>query len=117
MGPRSVSTASTSWSSARPTTRPRSSARQRDPGGDHGLRGPLLHLRHEDPAGRRDDQEGRRCGQGLRHPAHGQGRKITREQVQEIARTKQEDLNANDIEAAEKIIAGTARSMGITVEG
>jgi large subunit ribosomal protein L11 len=43
--------------------------------------------------------------------------KITREQVQEIARTKQEDLNANDIEAAEKIIAGTARSMGITVEG
>jgi len=43
--------------------------------------------------------------------------KITREQVQEIARTKQEDLNANDIDAAEKIIAGTARSMGITVEG
>src|SRR5690554_1974095 len=37
---------------------------------------------------------------------------ISREQVQEIARTKQEDLNANDIEAAEKIIAGTARSMG-----
>ena len=42
---------------------------------------------------------------------------ITRAQVQEIARTKAEDLNANDIEAAEKIIAGTARSMGITVEG
>ena len=43
--------------------------------------------------------------------------KITREQVREIARTKAEDLNANDIEAAETIIAGTARSMGITVEG
>ncbi|MGC5627388.1 50S ribosomal protein L11 [Georgenia sp. Z1344] len=42
---------------------------------------------------------------------------ISREQVQEIARTKAEDLNANDIEAAEKIIAGTARSMGITVDG
>ncbi|MGO1174280.1 MAG: 50S ribosomal protein L11 [Actinomycetaceae bacterium] len=42
---------------------------------------------------------------------------LSREQVQEIARTKQEDLNANDIEAAEKIIAGTARSMGITVDG
>ena len=35
----------------------------------------------------------------------------------QIAETKQPDLNANDIEAASKIIAGTARSMGITVEG
>ena len=41
---------------------------------------------------------------------------LSREQVQEIARTKQEDLHANDIEAAETSIAGTARSMGITVE-
>ena len=41
---------------------------------------------------------------------------LTREQVREIASTKLEDLNANDIEAAEKIIAGTARSMGINVE-
>ena len=43
--------------------------------------------------------------------------KVTMDQVREIARTKQEDLNANDVEAAAKIIAGTARSMGITVEG
>jgi large subunit ribosomal protein L11 len=42
--------------------------------------------------------------------------KLTRQQVREIAEQKQPDLNANDIEAAEKIIAGTARSMGITVE-
>ena len=42
--------------------------------------------------------------------------KLTKEQVREIATTKQPDLNANDIEAASKIIAGTARSMGITVE-
>ena len=41
--------------------------------------------------------------------------KVTRKQVEEIARTKFEDLNANDIEAALKIIEGTARSMGITV--
>jgi large subunit ribosomal protein L11 len=41
--------------------------------------------------------------------------KITREQVREIAQTKMPDLNANDLDAAEKIIAGTARSMGITV--
>jgi large subunit ribosomal protein L11 len=42
--------------------------------------------------------------------------KVTWDQVREIAETKKEDLNANDIEAASKIIAGTARSMGITVE-
>ncbi|MCV7252389.1 50S ribosomal protein L11 [Mycolicibacterium fluoranthenivorans] len=42
--------------------------------------------------------------------------KVTWDQVREIAETKKEDLNANDIDAAAKIIAGTARSMGITVE-
>ncbi|CAL8899223.1 50S ribosomal protein L11 [Kocuria tytonicola] len=41
--------------------------------------------------------------------------KITMDQVREIAETKKEDLNANDIDAAAKIIAGTARSMGIEV--
>ena len=43
--------------------------------------------------------------------------KLTSSQVEEIAQTKMEDLNANDVEAASKIVAGTARSMGITVEG
>ena len=42
---------------------------------------------------------------------------MTQAQVREIAQTKMPDLNATTIEAAEKIIAGTARSMGITVEG
>jgi large subunit ribosomal protein L11 len=42
---------------------------------------------------------------------------ISRDQVREIAQTKLADLNANDLDAAEKIIAGTARSMGITVNG
>lgn len=42
--------------------------------------------------------------------------KISWDQVREIAETKKEDLNANDVEQAAKIIAGTARSMGITVE-
>ncbi|MEU4227371.1 50S ribosomal protein L11 [Nonomuraea sp. NPDC026600] len=41
--------------------------------------------------------------------------KLSREQLRSIAETKMPDLNANDIAAAEKIIAGTARSMGITV--
>ena len=40
---------------------------------------------------------------------------ISRTKVREIAETKLADLNANDLDAAEKIIAGTARSMGITV--
>jgi large subunit ribosomal protein L11 len=42
---------------------------------------------------------------------------ITAAQVREIAQTKMPDLNATSMEAAEKIIAGTARSMGITVRG
>ena len=42
---------------------------------------------------------------------------VTHDQVRQIAETKMPDLNANDIEGAMKIIEGTARSMGITVEG
>jgi large subunit ribosomal protein L11 len=42
---------------------------------------------------------------------------VTAAQVREIAQTKMPDLNATTIEAAEKIVAGTARSMGIKVEG
>ena len=42
---------------------------------------------------------------------------VTAAQVRDIAQTKMPDLNATTIEAAEKIIAGTARSMGLTVSG
>ena len=42
--------------------------------------------------------------------------KITRDQVREIASVKLPDLNANDIEAAMKVVEGTAHSMGVTVE-
>ena len=42
---------------------------------------------------------------------------LTAAQVKEIAEQKMVDLNANDVDAAAKIIAGTARSMGITVQG
>lgn len=42
---------------------------------------------------------------------------LTKAQVEEIAKIKMADLNANDIEAAGRIIAGTARSMGITNNG
>lgn len=43
--------------------------------------------------------------------------KITREQLEEIARTKWPDLNAADMDAAVRTIAGSARSMGVDVEG
>lgn len=43
--------------------------------------------------------------------------KVTRAQLEEIAKAKMADLNANDIDAAVKIIAGSARSMGIETEG
>lgn len=42
--------------------------------------------------------------------------KITQDQLREIAEIKMQDLNANDVDAAMKIIAGTARSMGLVVE-
>ena len=42
--------------------------------------------------------------------------KVTREQVRKIAETKMEDLNANNIEAAMKIIEGTAKNMGIEIK-
>ncbi|MCL4387496.1 50S ribosomal protein L11 [Patescibacteria group bacterium] len=41
---------------------------------------------------------------------------LTKSQVEEIAKAKMEDLNANDVDAASKIVAGTARSMGVQVE-
>ncbi len=41
---------------------------------------------------------------------------ITTKQLREIAELKMKDLNANDVEAAEHIVAGTARSMGITIQ-
>ncbi|UQS83940.1 50S ribosomal protein L11 [Bombilactobacillus thymidiniphilus] len=43
--------------------------------------------------------------------------KVTKDQVKEIAETKLKDLNANDVEAAMRMVEGTARSMGFTVEG
>ncbi len=43
--------------------------------------------------------------------------KLTQKQVEEIAKEKLEDLNTNDVDAAQKIVAGTARSMGVEVEG
>ena len=43
--------------------------------------------------------------------------KITKKQVREIAEKKMPDLNANDVEAAMRMVEGTARQMGVTIEG
>src|SRR5579875_1250686 len=56
-------------------------------------------------------------GKGSSEPHKTKVGSITGAQVREIAQTKMPDLNARSIEMAEKIIAGTARSMGIRVEG
>ena len=58
-----------------------------------------------------------RIGKGSGEPNREKVGTITQSQLREIAERKLADLNANDIDQAAKIIAGTARSMGITVEG
>jgi len=56
-------------------------------------------------------------GRGSGEPNREKVGKITRAQLAEIAESKMQDLNANDIDAAVEMIAGTARSMGVVVEG
>ncbi|PIE26223.1 MAG: 50S ribosomal protein L11 [Micrococcales bacterium] len=56
-------------------------------------------------------------GKGSGEPHKTKVGSLTADQVRQIAEQKMADLNANDVEAASKIIAGTARSMGITVDG
>ena len=54
---------------------------------------------------------------GSGEPNKNQVGKVTRKQVEEIAKTKMPDLNANSMDMAVNIIAGTARAMGLEVEG
>src|SRR3989338_2664111 len=54
---------------------------------------------------------------GAANPLTGKVGKVSKEQIRQIAEQKMEDLNANDLEAAAKIVEGTARSMGIEVSG
>ncbi len=54
---------------------------------------------------------------GAANPLKDKVGKITKAQLKEIAEAKMPDLNAHDIDAAMKIIAGTARQMGVSIEG
>ena len=53
---------------------------------------------------------------GSGNPLRNKVATLSKKDLEEIAKTKMPDINANDIEAAKKIIAGTARSMGVEVE-
>ena len=53
---------------------------------------------------------------GSKNPLRDKVGKLTQAQLEEIAKAKLPDVNANDLEAAKKIVAGTARSMGVEVE-
>ena len=53
---------------------------------------------------------------GAANPLRDKIATLSKEKLEEIAKTKLPDINANDLEAAKKIIAGTARSMGVEVE-
>ena len=94
------------------------------PGRDHLLSRQVLHVRDQDAAGVLPDQEGREDGDTKKKPGSGSKKpgvdtvgKITMAQCKEIAQAKQKDLNAADLDQAAKMIAGTARSMGVEVVG
>jgi large subunit ribosomal protein L11 len=53
---------------------------------------------------------------GSKEPNRNKVGKLTQKQLEDIANVKMPDINANDIEAAKNIVAGTARSMGVEVE-
>ena len=58
---------------------------------------------------------GKKPASGAKKPGYDTVGKVTMDQVREIAKVKMDDLNANDLEAATKIIAGSARAMGLQV--
>jgi large subunit ribosomal protein L11 len=62
-------------------------------------------------------KEAAKCEKGSGEPIKNKVGKVTLEQCKKIAQEKIKDLNAFDVEHGARIIAGTARSMGITVEG
>ena len=80
--------------------------------------GQELYVYYENTAGRRAAEESSRYKKRQWDTEYGQSRsKVTRAQLEEIVKAKEPDLNAADMDAAVRIIAGSARSMGMDVEG
>jgi large subunit ribosomal protein L11 len=57
-----------------------------------------------------------KVGKGAKEPGRAKAGRVTQDQLREIAEVKMQDLNANTVEQAMKIIAGSARSMGLEVQ-
>ena len=92
-------------------------AGQPTPGRHHLLHRQVLPDGDQDAAGVVPAEEGGEAQVGLEGAGQGVAGSVTLAQVREIAEAKMKDLNANDVEAAMLIIAGSARSMGIEVKG
>jgi large subunit ribosomal protein L11 len=78
---------------------------------------PHLHLRDEDAAGQPLPEEGGWLTKGSQTPGKGVAGRVTRDQVRTIAEQKLKDLNARDVDAAMRMVEGSARSMGLEVVG
>ena len=110
--------ASTSWSSARRTTRrPRVSAATSSPVEITIYEDRSFTFILKTPPAAELIKKAAGIKKGTENPLTHKVGKISRDQVREIANTKMPDLNANSVETAMKIVEGTARSMGVTVEG
>ena len=98
--------------------RTQGSRRHDDPGRGDRLQRPLVRVHHQEPAGRRAAEEGGQHRQGLAAcRTRTKVGTVTRAQMEEIAKIKMADLNASDVEHAVRMVAGTARSMGLEVKG
>jgi large subunit ribosomal protein L11 len=84
-------------------------------GGGHDLHRRLLHHGAQDASGVGSPASAAGVEKGSSEPNRQIVGKITRQQLREIAELKMKDLNTDDIEAAMRMIAGTARSMGIQI--
>jgi large subunit ribosomal protein L11 len=76
-----------------------------------------FHLHHEDPAGLGAAEEGAGSRQGQPQSQHQENRHGHPRPAGRVAKTKMPDLTAADLDAAVRTIAGSARSMGLDVEG
>ena len=69
------------------------------------------------PPAAEQNKKAAKLDKGSANPLKVKVGKITREQLEEIAKTKQKDMTAADVDAAVRTLAGSARSMGVIVEG
>ena len=89
-----------------------------DAGDHHRVLGPYLHLHHQDHRPRPILlKKAVGIASGSKRPNTEKVGKVTRKQLEDIAKAKEPDLTAADLDAAVRTIAGSARSMGLVVEG